>query len=97
MLNSCLVDFYEPEELTKKQAKFAEDPIYSLELDGLLKIKDEIFEDFLDEVYGTCTRIDTHVFIDKLSSTYSDYLYPPFLRMLVAKKIGCCVATPIVG
>ena len=68
-------------------SKYAKDPIFTLESDVLDTLKPEIFEDMLDEVYGKCTRIDTNEFIDKLSSIYADYLYPPFVRGLVAKKI----------
>lgn len=58
-----------------------------LEQDVLDCLKPYVHERMLDEVYGRCTRIDTMEFIDKLSSTYAHYIYPPQLRKAVVREL----------
>ena len=51
------------------------------------EVSNQLFEDFLDTVFGTQTRPGKAQFIDKLSGDFAKYLYPPHLRSLVLKRV----------
>lgn len=68
------------DERRKETIEYSKDPLFTLKPDMLDIHIDELFEEYLDKVFGNNSRPDKDDFINSLSNENASFLLPCFYR-----------------
>jgi len=70
-----------------EEENFAVDPLYNLTQEGLDHIVEDMFEDFLNDLFASFTSFDKQKFIDMMSLDCAHYFSGAVLRKKIITKI----------